>query len=130
MLDFSFSELLLCFIVALVVLGPERLPGIARGLGRWTGQARSYVRNLTAELERESQVAEFKKQVSDAHRILREESTSFHDSVKGTVDSLDAQGRSSAVTEALAAPVVSPTADPAAPQATAPIKSEVPKPTP
>jgi sec-independent protein translocase protein TatB len=108
MFDISFSELLLCFIVALVVLGPERMPGLARGLGRWTGQARSYMRNLTAELERESQVAEIKRQVTDAQRILREESAAFHSTVKGTVNELESQGRASAVSESLAAPVVSP----------------------
>jgi sec-independent protein translocase protein TatB len=71
MLDISFSELLLCFIVALVVLGPERMPGVVRAVGRWTGKARVYMRNLTAELERETQVAELKKQLDDAQRILR-----------------------------------------------------------
>jgi sec-independent protein translocase protein TatB len=79
MFDFSFSEILLCFIVALVVLGPERMPGVARTVGRWTGKARVYMRNLSAELERESQVAELKKQIEDAQRILREQSQSFKD---------------------------------------------------
>ena len=74
MLDISFPELLLCFIVALVVLGPERMPAVVRGIGRWTGKARVYMRNLTAELERETQVAELKKQLDDAQRILREQS--------------------------------------------------------
>jgi len=78
MLDFSFSELLLCFVVALVVLGPERMPAVARTVGRWTGKARSYMRNLTAELERETQVAELKKQIEDAQRVLRETSQSLH----------------------------------------------------
>jgi sec-independent protein translocase protein TatB len=114
MFDFSFSELLLCFVVALVVLGPERLPGIARGLGRWTGQAKAYMRNLSAELERESQVAEIKKQVTDAHRILKEESAAFHGAVKTNIDilktsanQLEPEGRASAVSASLAAPVVS-----------------------
>lgn len=75
MLDISFPELLLCFIVALVVLGPERMPAVVRGIGRWTGKARVYMRNLTAELERETQVAELKKQLDDAQRILREQSS-------------------------------------------------------
>jgi sec-independent protein translocase protein TatB len=80
MFDFSFSELLLCFVVALVVLGPERLPGVARGIGRWTGKARAYMRNLSAELDRESSVAELKAQLSDARRILNEESVSMKQS--------------------------------------------------
>ncbi len=82
MFDISFSELLLCFVVALVVLGPERMPGVARAVGRWTGKARGYMRNLTAELERETHIAEMKRQVEDAHRILREQS----DEVRANVD--------------------------------------------
>lgn len=78
MFDFSFSELLLCFVVALVVLGPERMPAVARTVGRWTGKARVYMRNLTAELERETQMAELKKQIEDAQRVLRETSQSLH----------------------------------------------------
>jgi sec-independent protein translocase protein TatB len=72
MFDFSFSELALCFLVALVVLGPERLPPIARSLGRWTGQARSYLRHLSSELERETNAAELKKQLQEARQALRE----------------------------------------------------------
>jgi sec-independent protein translocase protein TatB len=86
MLDFSFSELLLCFVVALVVLGPERMPAVARTVGRWTGKARSYMRNLSAELERESQVAELKKQIEDAQRVLREASQNLHQETHKLVD--------------------------------------------
>lgn len=72
MFDVGFSELLLCFVVALVVLGPQKLPAVARTLGRWTGRARSYVRNLTSELERETGGAEFTRDLGDAARVLRE----------------------------------------------------------
>lgn len=89
MLDFSFSELLLCFIVALVVLGPERLPGVARGIGRWTGRARAYMRELSAELDRESSVAELRQQIGDARRILHEESSAMKRSFEDTA----AEGR-------------------------------------
>ena len=78
MFDFSFSELLLCFVVALVVLGPERMPAVVRAVGRWTGKARVYMRNLSAELERETQVAELKKQIDDAQRLLREQAQTIH----------------------------------------------------
>lgn len=89
MFDFSFSELLLCFIVALVVLGPERLPGVARGIGRWTGRARAYLRELSAELDRESSVAELRQQIGDARRILNEESGALKRSFEDTA----AEGR-------------------------------------
>jgi sec-independent protein translocase protein TatB len=61
------------------VLGPERMPAVVRTIGRWTGKARVYMRNLTAELERETQVAELKKQLDDAQRILREHSSSVQE---------------------------------------------------
>lgn len=73
MFDIGFSELVLCFIVALVVLGPEKLPAVARTLGRWTGTARSYLRNLSTELERESSTAELKKQIVEAKQAFEQE---------------------------------------------------------
>lgn len=75
MFDISFGELALCFIVALVILGPERLPKVARTLGRWAGQARGYMRNLSSELERETQVMDLKRQLEDAQRELRSASS-------------------------------------------------------
>ncbi len=72
MFEISFWELALCFVVALVVLGPERLPPVARTVGRWTGQARVYLRNLSSELERETQTRELKRQLEDARRSYEE----------------------------------------------------------
>ena len=73
MFDIGFSELLLCFIVALVVLGPEKLPKLARTVGHWTGQARVYLRNLTAELDRESRLGELKQQLEEASQLVRDQ---------------------------------------------------------
>lgn len=86
MLDISFSELLMCFLVALVVLGPEKLPRVARGIGRWTGQARAYMRNLSAELDRESHTSELRKQMEDARRIFDEESHSMKREFDGVAE--------------------------------------------
>jgi len=72
MFDIGFSEVFLCFLVALIVLGPQRLPGVARAVGRWTGQAKAYMRNLSAELERETQLADMKKQLEEVQRTMRE----------------------------------------------------------
>jgi sec-independent protein translocase protein TatB len=85
MFEVGFSEIVLCFIVALVVLGPQRLPGVARAIGRWTGQARSYMRNLSAELERETQVSELKKQLEDARRSMEEHTSAIKDAAQKTV---------------------------------------------
>jgi sec-independent protein translocase protein TatB len=87
MFDVGFSELVLCFLVALVVLGPEKLPPLARNLGRWTGQARSYLRHLSNELERETHASELKKQLQDAERALREETQSANTEMKSIAES-------------------------------------------
>jgi sec-independent protein translocase protein TatB len=79
MFDIGFSELALCFLVALVVLGPERLPPLARSLGRWTGQARAYLRHLSSELERETNAGELRKQLQDAKSALQEHARSTQD---------------------------------------------------
>lgn len=58
MFDVGFWELVLLGVIALVVLGPERLPQVARTAGRWVGRARSYASNLTDELERQTRDVE------------------------------------------------------------------------
>jgi sec-independent protein translocase protein TatB len=62
MLDFGFSEILLTSAIALVVLGPERLPKVARQVGNWMGRARVMARQLTEQLEREVSADELIKQ--------------------------------------------------------------------
>ncbi len=61
MLDFGFSEILLTSAIALVVLGPERLPKVARQVGNWMGRARAMARQLGDQLEREVSAEEFLK---------------------------------------------------------------------
>ncbi len=62
MLDFGFSEILLTSAIALVVLGPEKLPKVARQVGNWMGRARLMARQLSEQLEREVNAEEFLKQ--------------------------------------------------------------------
>lgn len=76
MFDVGFSELVVCFLVALIVLGPQKLPPLARALGRLTGRARAYVRNLSAELERETGGANLMKELRDAGDAFRREAQS------------------------------------------------------
>ena len=62
MLDFGFSEILLTSAIALVVLGPERLPKVARQVGNWMGRARAMARQLSEQLDREVSADELLKQ--------------------------------------------------------------------
>jgi sec-independent protein translocase protein TatB len=62
MLDVGFSEILLTSAIALIVLGPEKLPKVARQVGNWVGRARLMARQLTEQLEREVSAEELMKQ--------------------------------------------------------------------
>ncbi len=86
MFEIGFWELVLCFVVALVVLGPERLPPIARSVGRWTGQARVYLRNLSSELERETQAGELKRQLEDARHSYEQQASAVKKEVQALAD--------------------------------------------
>lgn len=61
MFDISFWELAMIGVVALIVVGPERLPGLARTTGRWLGKARQMMAEVKAEVDRELQLDELKQ---------------------------------------------------------------------
>lgn len=88
MFDISFGELALCFVVALVVLGPEKLPKVARTVGRWAGQARGYMKNLSAELERETSVMELKRELEDAKKELQKATSDAERETRGIGESV------------------------------------------
>ncbi|QKE41173.1 MAG: twin-arginine translocase subunit TatB [Ferrovum myxofaciens] len=69
MLDFSFSEIGLVGLVALIAIGPERMPKVARGAGVLFGRFRRYTQSVKAEIDRELQQAELKdldKKIAEA----------------------------------------------------------------
>jgi sec-independent protein translocase protein TatB len=68
MIDLGVSKLALIAVVALVVVGPERLPKVARMAGNLFGRAQRYMADVKSEVSRQMEVEEFKK--------LREESVS------------------------------------------------------
>ena len=61
MFDISFWELALIGVVALIVVGPERMPGLARTAGLWLGKARRMLAEVKAEVDRELQLDELKQ---------------------------------------------------------------------
>jgi sec-independent protein translocase protein TatB len=61
MFDFSLSELMVVMVVALIVIGPERLPKVARTLGHLYGRAQRYINGVKADIERDMAVEEFRQ---------------------------------------------------------------------
>ena len=78
MFDVGFSELVLIAVVALLVVGPERLPKLARTAGLWLGRARRVVVQVKAEIDRELKAEELKELMakqaksSGVHEILED----------------------------------------------------------
>jgi sec-independent protein translocase protein TatB len=80
MFDVGFSELLLLSIIGLVVLGPEKLPRVARTLGSLTRKARSSWLNLKRSIEAEMRAEELKQPLKK-----------FHDEIKSSVDDVNSR---------------------------------------
>jgi sec-independent protein translocase protein TatB len=85
MLDIGFSELVVIGVVALIVIGPERLPRVARTAGHLLGRFQRYVAEVKADISREMELAELKKLQSSVEDAAR----SIEHSVKSGVE--DAQ---------------------------------------
>lgn len=72
MFDIGFSEILLIAVVALLVLGPERLPRAARFTGLWVRRARSQWDSVKTEFEREMAAEDLKRSIDSARAQARE----------------------------------------------------------
>ncbi|PSF08253.1 twin-arginine translocase subunit TatB [Marinobacter fuscus] len=83
MFDIGFLELLICGVIALLVLGPERLPTAARAAGRWMGAARRLVGQFTSELDRQLKAEELKEELRKAGDIGLDD---VEKTVKGALD--------------------------------------------
>ncbi|AIR88413.1 Sec-independent protein translocase protein TatB [Pseudomonas cremoricolorata] len=73
MFGISFGELLLVGLVALLVLGPERLPGAARTAGLWVGRLKRSFNSIKMEVEREIGADEIRRQLHNEHILSMEE---------------------------------------------------------
>jgi sec-independent protein translocase protein TatB len=78
MFDIGFSELLVIAIVALIVIGPQRLPKVARTLGHLFGRMQRYVNDVKADISREMELDELKKMQASMEETAR----TMHDSVR------------------------------------------------
>ena len=94
MFDFGFSELMVIGLVALVVLGPERLPRVARQAGQWMGKLQRYVADVKSDINRQMELEELRnlqKEVTDAAREVK---SSFESSINEAQSELDSIARS------------------------------------
>lgn len=78
MFDISFTELLIIAVVALVVIGPERLPKVARTVGHLFGRMQRYVNDVKSDISREMQLDELKKLQSTVQEAARDFETSVN----------------------------------------------------
>jgi sec-independent protein translocase protein TatB len=77
MFDIGFSELALIAVVALIVLGPDRLPKAARTMGHLFGRLQRYVNDVKADISREMELDELKKLQQQVQGAAREIETSM-----------------------------------------------------
>lgn len=84
MFDISFMELLAISIVALIVIGPERLPTVARTLGHLYGRCRNFVYSVRTDIHNEMRMEELKKMQSSVHETVQ----SIEHSVQQGIDQL------------------------------------------
>jgi sec-independent protein translocase protein TatB len=136
MFDIAFSELLVIGVVALVVIGPERLPKVARTMGHLFGRLQRYVAQVKSDINREMEVSELSKvktefesaarefqrdvetKVQDTEREIREVQTDIDrqlqavDGGASAATAAEAPAATLPAPEAVAAPIAAPAVSP------------------
>lgn len=115
MFDIAFSELVIIGVVALIVIGPEKLPKTARTLGHLFGRLQRYVNDVKADINREIELDELRKLKQEVQTAAQEIETSVSSAARNIET-----GLSSVETQLNAAAAEPPVAVPAAAAAPAP----------
>lgn len=116
MIDFGFDKIALIGAVALIVIGPEKLPRVARTVGTLMGKARRYVADVKAEVNRSIELEELQKMKSQFEstardvetsvtREINEASTSFNQGFQDIASSYDSSLLEGTGAEAVAPPM-------------------------
>jgi sec-independent protein translocase protein TatB len=87
MFDIGFSELVVIGLVALIVIGPEKLPRVARTLGHLAGRLQRYVADVKADINREMELEDLKK-MRDS---MQQAATNFESSVKSELNKTETE---------------------------------------
>ena len=89
MFDIGFSELLVIGLVALIVIGPEKLPRVARTLGHLAGRLQRYVADVKADINREIELDELRKMRDSMQKAASDVETSVNTELSKTADELN-----------------------------------------
>jgi sec-independent protein translocase protein TatB len=117
MFDIGFSEMIVIAVIALIVLGPEKLPRVARTAGHLLGRMQRYVNDVKSDINREIELDELRK----LQKEMQDTAQSIEQSVKGQINSVEsefkqigdsAQKALSDVTQPASDPVADAFADP------------------
>jgi sec-independent protein translocase protein TatB len=84
MFDAGFLEMLVIGVIALVIVGPERLPGIARKVGKWIAKARALVNTTKSDIERELRTDELRNMLIMQEEKIRNLQSSVENTVNNT----------------------------------------------
>lgn len=119
MFGITFSELMVILVVALVVVGPEQLPKVARTLGMFWARAQRYVNGVKADMARDMAVEEFRQmqqQVQDearrAEQALKQGTQSASQAVEQQVRELNSAARPTVSSQPVSSPPAAPAPEP------------------
>jgi sec-independent protein translocase protein TatB len=108
MFDLGFTELMVIALVALIVIGPERLPRVARTLGHLAGRLQRYVADVKADINREVELDELKKMRDSMQEAASGMESSFREELNKTESELNAAAEGKADADASVDAAVSP----------------------
>ncbi|MBD3767086.1 MAG: twin-arginine translocase subunit TatB [Gammaproteobacteria bacterium] len=91
MFELAFSEMLLVLIIALVVIGPERLPEVARGLGSMVGKVKRFIENVRNETSLQDELADLRRQLDLSREAaqLQQLGESLKSDIQSSVNEID-----------------------------------------
>lgn len=89
MFDIGFTELMVIALVGLIVIGPERMPKVARTVGHLLGRLQRYVGDVKADINREMQLDELKKMQSEVAEQARDMERQVNEQMKTVETSLN-----------------------------------------
>lgn len=124
MFDISFIELLVIFVVALLVLGPEKLPGAVRTGALWIGRAKRSFSKVKAEIEQQLNTDDIRRQLhnesilADIEKARKSADNLVKESQKGLAETRDDVNRALSSAPPPATPVVASSADEGVPTGT------------